>query len=81
MTPLEREKTYRHILELSARKKLFFTVGIVSNTIIDAVGIREANSLAMQEAIRKIQRAQSKEQKVGIRLIIDGRDNYQFDIP
>jgi ribonuclease HII len=46
----------------------------VSHAIIDTVGIREANRLAMEEALSKIK-------KEGIHVLIDGRDNYSFDIP
>lgn len=40
--------------------------------MIDSVGIREANRRAMEQALQKI--------KIGDRLLIDGRDNYVFDI-
>lgn len=49
--------------------------------MIDLVGIREANRLAMQEALQKIQNTEYKIHNEGIRLMIDGRDNYQFNIP
>ncbi|MFA6080058.1 MAG: ribonuclease HII [Candidatus Gracilibacteria bacterium] len=81
MSPSEREQTYDTILELAKKKKLFFAVGIILNEIIDTVGIREANRLAMLHALQEIQKTEYKIQNDGIRLMIDGRDNYQFDIP
>ena len=49
-------------------------MGIIPHTVIDTVGIREANRLAMREALSQVQNN-------GIcRLLIDGRDNYVFDI-
>jgi hypothetical protein len=43
----------------------------VSHAIIDTVGIREANRLAMEEALQEIQRTRYKGQKGGISLKID----------
>jgi len=54
MSPQERERTYRHILELAGKKKLFYAVGIIPHTIIDRVGIREANRMAMQLALHEM---------------------------
>lgn len=48
--------------------------------MIDSAGIREANRLAMREALRQIQSTKDKIQNGGF-LLIDGRDNYSFDIP
>lgn len=73
MTEKEREKTHNEILSLAQAWKLSYWIGIVSHVIIDTVGIREANRLAMEEALSKIK-------KEGIHLLIDGRDNYSFDI-
>lgn len=56
-------------------------MGIISHEIIDTVGIREANRLAMQEALTQIQSTKYKVQNRGFLLKIDGRDNYSFDIP
>ncbi len=98
MSPENREKTYHHILELAEKKKLFFAVWIISNDIIDTVGIREANRLAMELALQQIQNTEypvlcssknwewitTKDEKIqseGICLMIDGRDNYTFDLP
>lgn len=74
MTEKEREKTYDEIISLAQAWKLSYWIGIVSHAIIDTVGIREANRLAMEEALSKIK-------KEGIHVLIDGRDNYSFDIP
>lgn len=74
MTEKEREKTYDEIISLAQAWKLSYWIGVVPNAIIDTVGIREANRLAMEEALSKIK-------KEGIHLLIDGRDNYSFDIP
>lgn len=55
--------------------------------MIDAVGIREANRLAMQEALRSAKKNCLSYLDFGFRrndgnclLLIDGRDNYSFDI-
>lgn len=58
------------------KKECFGGVGIISSKIIDQVGIREANRLAMQEAMQQII-AQIGENHESIQ--IDGRDNYKFD--
>lgn len=53
----------------------FGGIGIIGPDIIDRVGIREANRLAMEEAIRQVIA------RIGdnFRLVnIDGRDNYAF---
>lgn len=80
LTALHREKTYWEILDLAKRGKISCGVGIVENIVIDEVGIREANRLAMQMALREIKKAQSTKQKGGLRILIDWRDNYFFDI-
>lgn len=48
--------------------------------MIDVLGIREANRLAMSEALTQIRNTKPKEQRDMI-LLVDGRDNYVFDIP
>lgn len=75
MTQKEREKTYDEILDLAHREKLCYWIGIIDGTTIDTVGIREANRLAMSTALSQLQ---SHPQE---RLLVDGRDNYVFDIP
>lgn len=79
----ERERAYQELIHLAKKWKLFFGVGIIANTIIDSFGIREANRLAMQIALREIQNTEYiclGGQNEGICLMIDGRDNYKFDI-
>lgn len=80
MTSLEREKTYYHIINLAARGKLVYDVGIISNESIDSLGIREANRCAMQVALDGICNKKFLLKNIGFHLYIDGRDNYQFDI-
>jgi ribonuclease HII len=80
MSPKEREKTYEEILLLVHKWKLIYGIGIIDNAIIDTLGIREANRLAMQEALNQIQNTKYKRQKQDLFLFIDGRDNYSFDI-
>jgi ribonuclease HII len=80
MNEKNREITYEEIIELSKKWKLSYGVGIISQTIIDSVGIREANRQAMQKALLQVQNAKCKIQNEEM-LLIDGRDNYVFDIP
>ena len=80
MTKRDREKTYGEIVKLSQENKLSYGIGVMSNALIDAVGIREANRRAMMEALTHIQSSKCKMQTdENCRLLIDGRDNYQFD--
>lgn len=51
MTEKSREETYQEILRLAQEDKLSYGIGIIDNTIIDTVGIREANRRAMEEAL------------------------------
>lgn len=53
-------------------------MGISSHEVIDHLGIREANRLAMAEAIRQI-REKTPFIKKSYEIRIDGRDNYLFD--
>lgn len=75
-----REVTYEEILELSKKWKFRYGIGIISNAVIDSVGIREANRLAMNEALQKMNNDEWRMNNDGF-LLIDGRDNYSFDIP
>ena len=52
MSSANREKTYTEILSLAETRKLTYGVGVISNDIIDAVGIREANRQAMELALQ-----------------------------
>ncbi len=73
MTEKNREETYQEILRLAQEDKLSYGIGIIDNTIIDTVGIREANRRAMEEALLAVKNNWEH-------LLIDGRDNYRFDI-
>lgn len=78
MNPLNREETYAEILSLAETGKLTYGVGVISNDMIDAVGIREANRLAMEQALLQV--LDKKLKLENSRLFIDGLDNYIFDI-
>lgn len=80
MTQNDREKTYAEILQLAKVGKLQFGIGVINNDIIDQAGIREANRLAMQQALRQMNNDEWIMNNGGC-LLIDGRDNYVFDIP
>lgn len=80
MTEKDRAVTYDEIVMLAEQWQLAYWVGIISHEIIDIVGIREANRLAMQEALTQIQSTKYKVQNGWFLLKIDGRDNYSFDI-
>jgi ribonuclease HII len=81
MSPSQREKTYEEILELAKNWKLFYGIGIIENTMIDEVGIREANRRAMEMALQEMQKTKYKVLKGWFFLLfIDWRDNYTFDI-
>ena len=54
----------------------FGGVGIIGSEIIDRVGIREANRLAMQEALTQVLPQIGEDFEL---IKIDGRDNYQFE--
>lgn len=81
MTERERAVTYDEIVMLAEQWQLAYWVGVVSHEIIDTVGIREANRLAMQEALWNIEKETLKKKKKNMFLLVDGRDNYSFDIP
>ena len=81
MTARDRKNTYEEILLLAEKGMLIYGVGIIENTIIDTVGIREANRRAMQRALLEVQNTKDKIQNGRFLLKIDGRDNYVFDIP
>lgn len=81
MTTKDSEKTYEEILHIANNGKLTYGIGIISSEIIDSVGIREANRLAMLQALRAINNEKLIMNNGGIYLLIDGRDNYAFNIP
>lgn len=55
-------------------------MGVISHEMIDAVGICEANRLAMQEALQQVQKRQKNLIQKTSFLFIDGRDNYSFQL-
>jgi len=64
------------IQESIKKGECFGGVGIISSQTINQVGIREANRLAMQEALRQV----IAQIGTNFELIkIDGRDDYRFD--
>ncbi len=76
LSPKKREEIFVMIQRSMEKWECFGGVGVISSEIIDQVGIREANRLAMQEAMRQV--------FVGIGenfqgISIDGRDNYKFE--
>lgn len=77
MNSKEREKTYQEIQKLAVEGKLSCGVGIIDNTIIDTVGIREANRRAMEISMLGIKQTEYGGQSDRV-VIIDGRDNYTF---
>jgi ribonuclease HII len=81
MNAKSRQLAYEEILQLEKIGRLTYGIGIISNAVIDSVGIREANHFAMSEALAQVQNAKGKIQNGGISLKIDWRDNYAFDIP
>jgi len=83
LTEKKREKIFQELIENSRGKepKIFFWVGVVDNFLIDEINIRQANREAMRrsliEVLRKIKTSPEKEQNIEV--LIDGRDNYDFD--
>lgn len=76
MSKKNREKTYEEICLLAKAGKLSYGIGIIENSSIDMDWIREANRLAMQKALFQIQAHDFR----STLLLIDGRDNYIFEI-
>jgi ribonuclease HII len=76
LSPKKRKEIFWMIQESIKKWLCFGWIGIVSSKIIDQVGIREANRLAMQEALRQVL-SQVWENFELIK--IDGRDNYKFE--
>ncbi|MCD5374931.1 ribonuclease HII [Candidatus Gracilibacteria bacterium] len=78
LTAKKRDELYTKIIKLSREKKLYFGVGVVDNYVIDEINIRQANREAMRRAIVEIKR-KIPEEFSEISVVIDGRDNYEFD--
>ena len=75
MSEQKREYMYDCMQDFVKKWYLFVGIGIVDNTIIDSIGIRAANHLAMSYALTDLQ---SKIDISSHKIIIDGRDNYIF---
>lgn len=76
LSPKKRERIFE-MIQTSMRDGLCFGgVGVISSEIIDQVGIREANRLAMEEAIGQVIHQTGDAYRI---IKIDGRDNYRFD--
>lgn len=76
LSPKKRGEIFQMLQESIKQGLCFGGVGIIDSKTIDQVGIREANRLAMQEALKQVL------SQVGNRfesLQIDGRDNYRFE--
>jgi len=78
LTEKKREELYLELIEMSrwAKPKIFFWIWIVDNFIIDEINIRQANREAMRRAILELSRKISFR---NIEVMIDGRDNYDFE--
>jgi len=74
----KREELYSQLIEMSRWKKpkIFFWIWIVDNFIIDEINIRQANREAMRRAILELSR---KINFKNIEVLIDWRDNYDFE--
>ena len=76
LSPKKRKEIFTMIKKSISDGLCFGGIGIISSEIIDHVGIREANRLAMQEAMRQVISQVGKNFKL---IKIDGRDNYAFN--
>lgn len=76
LSPKKREEIFDMIQESMKIGTCFGGIGVVSSEIIDQVGIREANRLAMQKALQQVL-SQIGDNFESIK--IDGRDNYSFE--
>lgn len=77
LSPEKRERLFQTLEKLKKEGKCFATFGESSAEIIDTVGIREANRLAMKSALASILNGLPK--GVNYSILIDGRDNYAFE--
>lgn len=76
LTPKDRDRLYA-LISHAVSEDVIFAVGIQDAEVIDRVGIREANRLAMQDALTQILEQIPLNRITEIQ--IDGRDNYRFD--
>jgi ribonuclease HII len=75
LSPKKREIIFQMIEESIAKGECYGGVGVMSSEIIDQVGIREANRMAMEEALRQVLAQIDGDFDL---IKIDGRDNYRF---
>ena len=77
----KRNELFTEIIEYSRWNKpsIYFWVGVVDSFIIDEINIRQANREAMRRALIEILRKIKPGSRKHIQVVIDGRDNYQFD--
>ena len=75
LSPKKREMIFGMIQEAISSGTCFWGVSIISSEIIDQVGIREANRLAMEQAIHIVKNQINSQYDL---IQIDGRDNYRF---
>lgn len=75
LSPKKRDMIFRMIQEAMSSGICFWWVWIISSEIIDQVGIREANRLAMEQAIHIVKNQINSQYDT---IQIDGRDNYRF---
>lgn len=76
LTALQREKAYPEIIEKSV-----FGVGIVDETVIDALNILEATRIAMEQAIQSLINKLKIKAKKQIHIIVDGNVKIKSNYP
>lgn len=72
-----RELLFDELIELEKSWKCILWIWIKSNEIVDAIGIKKANKLAMEDAIKQVLSRIKDSQKIELK--IDWNDNYIFD--
>jgi len=78
----KREEIFYELIKLSTpglkwtQPKVFFWLGVVDNFIIDDINIRQANKEAMRRSLIELLRKINSKK---IKVVIDWRDNYDFD--
>ena len=79
----KREELFEQLIEFSKweNPKIYFGVWVVDNFVIDEINIRQANKEAMRRSLVEVMRKvkHNPEAKTKLEVVIDGRDNYQFD--